>query len=96
LIAYVVVGRILIWALQNTPLLDGARKHQKVQQLLECDFCLGCWVYAILALWFRPQVVSNKLPRGVFCATTGLVVSFATHLARIGWEERFGNAIHSS
>lgn len=38
----------------------------------------------------------EKLPKGVQCAATGLVVSFATHLARIGWEERFGHAIHSS
>lgn len=96
MIAYIVVGRILIWALQNTPLLDGARKYPKIQELLNCDFCLGVWVFSILAWWFRPSVMPEKLPKGVQCAATGLVVSFATHLARIGWEERFGHAIHSS
>jgi hypothetical protein len=96
LIDYIVVGRILIWALQNTPLLDGARRHPKVQELLNCDFCLGVWVFSILAIWFKPGIIPKKLPWSVQCAATGLVVSFATHLARIGWEVRFGNAIHSS
>lgn len=84
MIAFVVVGRILLWALQTTPLLDEVRKFRKLQELLNCDFCLGFWVYSILAIWFDPQVVPKKLPWGVRCAVTGLVVSFITHLARIG------------
>jgi hypothetical protein len=95
-IAFVVVGRILIWALQTTPLLDRVRRVPKLQELLDCDFCLGFWVFSILALLYRPRVLSNEAPTGVQCVLTGLVTSFATHVARIGWEVRFRDAVHSA
>ena len=97
MVAYLVVGRILIWAMQQTPLLDGLRKYTKLQELLDCDFCLGCWVYALLALLFQPRLLTDNEVRYPLAraATTGLLTSFVFHLVRLGWEVKF-NAVRDT
>lgn len=95
LIAYLVAGRVLVWALGWTPLLDPLRKYKKVQELLECDFCLGFWVYSLLAFFFKPRIVKEVKTPVVREFITGLLVSFAVHVFRVGWEVRF-NAVRKA
>ena len=65
-------------------------KHELLQELYNCDLCLGFWVYLALALFTKDinvEHIKNKYA-GKF-----VVVSFATfimHLISTGWDELFG------
>lgn len=87
-IVYTLIGRILIWALSTTPLFDDVRGgHPKIQELLNCDFCLGFWVYSFLAVVFDLHLDEKRQVR--MYPLIGLLTSFVMHLFTIGWKEKF-------
>lgn len=93
LIVFAVVGKLLVWTIQTS---GPTRRIWKQSELLaefgECDFCVGCWVYSILAWLFGVNVLS---PLTVFypvltAIMNGILVSFAVHLASVGWKAKWG------
>lgn len=88
--SFLLVGRLFIWIAQIAGALRWFWKlHPLLEELRECDLCLGVWVYLFLAcVWpmdfglFRYTAVLSQL-------VVGAVSSFAMHLLRLGWNVRF-------
>ena len=93
-VIYLFIGRLIIWTLQNFPLArlpsvgvlfsgDGG-----LAKLVECDFCLGFWVYFGLAFAFKIDLLDYHIAI-VSEAITGLLSSFMMHIFMIGLKEKF-------
>ena len=81
----VILGKLLIYLSQKA-----GSNLRSLQKLLQCDLCLGVWVYAILSglfqirlledVYFYVPVVSEVI--------TGCVISYLVHLLSIGFREK--------
>lgn len=91
LLVYWAIGRLLIWFTQINGLLEPVKKlHPKIEQLINCDLCLGFWVYLVLNICFSVVIVeTNFLP--VDLILNAMLSTFVMHLIRLGWDVRFGN-----
>lgn len=90
LVAFAVLGRLVTWTLQtNGLILPLIRRSAKFTELFECDFCLGFWVFSLLAWVFGLNLLAPIYIPVLSEATTGLFASFVAHLARLGWEAKF-------
>lgn len=86
-----VLGRLIIWALQTSgPMRRLWDLHPFLQELGECDFCLGFWVYLVLAWVMGIDILEPDYFPIVSEITTALALSFGVHLARVGWSMNFG------
>lgn len=91
--AFLLIGRLLIWLTQTNGLIEPLwSKHEKLQELRECDLCLGFWVYLAMAIfqWRKPI---ERYPRPVEFGILAAVSTFAMHLIRLGWGLKFGSVI---
>jgi len=89
-IAFGVLGRLLIWTLQTNGLLSPLFSlSAKLRELRACDFCLGFWVFGPLAYLFGLNLLYPIYVPVLSEILTGLVASFISHLARLGWETKF-------
>ena len=93
IIAYIAVGRLLIWILQNASLSKKIYlKSSFLTELFGCDFCLGCWIFTLVGflldynLFESIEIVWHFL--GIIM--TAIIVSFVTHLAVIGFRSQYG------
>jgi hypothetical protein len=96
LVAYLLVGRLVIYALQKFPFqkiyLVGRlfREGGFLEQLFDCDFCLGFWVYTGLAFIFEINFLQEYFYVFILSeALTGVIASFLMHLITIGWKDKF-------
>jgi len=90
-IVFGVLGRLAIWTLQVNGLVGPIfNLHPKLRELRECDFCLGFWVFGLLAWALGRNLLEPTYIPVLSEALTGLVASFLAHLARLGWESKFG------
>lgn len=91
LITCLVLGRLAVWTIQTngltSPLFD---LHTKLQELRDCDFCLGVWVFTGLAMALGINLLEPLYLPVLSEALTGLALSFGVHLAMLGWEMKFG------
>jgi hypothetical protein len=93
-VIFLLVGRLIIWTLQNFPLaklpsigvLFGEDKG--LAKLVECDFCLGFWVYFGLAFAFKINLLDFNVAV-ISEALTGLLAAFIMHIFMIGLKEKF-------
>lgn len=87
---YLTAGRLLTWLLQINGLTRPIwNSHPTLQELSECDLCLGFWVYLFLALFVKGATFglwSWPTDRLVLAALSAL----GAHLLRIGWDNKFG------
>lgn len=91
LVGMLALGRLLIWAAQTaTPMQMIWRLHPLLTELGECDFCLGFWVYFVLAVVLHVNLLDPFYFPFVAEVVTAVAVSFGVHLARIGWTMKFG------
>ena len=89
-IAFGVLGRLVVWTLQVNGLIAPIfNLHPKLQEMRQCDFCLGFWVFSLLAWAFTRNLLDPIYVPILSESLTGLVASFVAHLARIGWESKF-------
>jgi len=90
-IALVITGRLVIWVLQTNgltkPILE---KHPKLKELVGCEFCLGCWVFMALSWALKANILEPVYVPGLCEFVTGITISFAVYLGRLGWNDRFG------
>jgi hypothetical protein len=91
LIAYAVVGRLLIWVWQTSgPTTRIWKLHPFLTEQAECDFCVGCWVYIALAFVFQQNFLAPVYVPVLSEFVTGLIASFVAHIASIGWRSNWG------
>lgn len=88
------LGRLAVWTIQINGLIDWFFSlHPKLKELRECDFCLGFWVFTGLAFALGTNITEPVYIPVLSEALTGLAVSFGVHLARLGWESKFGGIV---
>jgi len=93
-LVYILVGRLFIFLLQKAPYKSLFIKWSFLQELFECDLCLGVWVFTFLAFFIDVNLFSFYVPvlsQLIIGSGTSLIV----HLLRIGWQEKFGTIIVS-
>lgn len=86
------LGKLLIFTIQKYPLTEKLREiHPFIRDGLDCDFCLGCWVYLFLAWVFGMNIFEGYLPYIPLITELlgGIVISFIMHLISIGWRDKF-------
>ena len=91
LLAMIVVGRLVVWLAQTSgPTKRLWKWHPLLTDLGDCDLCLGCWVFPLLAWALGVNLLEPIYVPVVSEVVTGWLVSFGVHLARLGWQEQFG------
>jgi len=90
-IFYAGTGRIVIFFSRKF-LLNRFVKQGYFRELLECDLCLGFWVYALLSYLFDVNL-AEFLPVVISQALTGMIMSFIMYLVVAGWNAKFSNII---
>ncbi len=85
------IGRLVVYALQvnglTRPLFS---RYAKLEELVDCDFCLGFWIFSFLAWVLGINLLAPVYVPVLSETMTGLMASFFVHLARIGWTSKFG------
>jgi hypothetical protein len=91
LVAVLVLGRLITWAFQTSgPTKRIWSLHPLLEELGECDFCLGFWVYLGLLFIVRVNLLDPYYVPVASEIVTAVAFSFGVHLARIGWSMKFG------
>jgi len=93
-LVYILVGRLFVYLLQKSPYHKLIYKWRFLQELFECDLCLGVWVYTFLSFFVNVNMFSFYVPilsELIIGSGTSLIV----HLLRIGWQEKFGTIVIS-
>ena len=90
LIIAIVLGRLFIWVIQTNGLTRRIwKRHPILTELGECDFCLGVWVFTLLAWKMGVNFLEPDYYPLLSEFFTGIALSFGVHLARIGWTASF-------
>lgn len=101
------VGRLLIWLLQSNGLTRRLvawkaptllelplRSPTWCAELIDCDLCLGFWVYLIALIVSGPQTAIFGLWPGWFeVFVLAAISTFIMHLVVIGWKQKFTTTI---
>jgi len=102
LIAYALIGRLLIWTIQTSTLTLAIKGIAKIltdalvadsdfwDEFWKCDFCIGFWVFLPLTFMFEINIMEPLYFVFWSEAITALVASFVVHLARLGWTSKWG------
>ena len=91
LLTWLGIGRLIVYTIQINGLTSQLFSiHPKLEELRDCDFCLGFWVFSLLAWAFGINLLAPVYIPVLSEAATGLIASFFVHLVRIGWTTKFG------
>ncbi len=91
LLTLVAVGRLVVWLLQTSgPTKRIWRLHPLLEELADCDLCMGCWVFPLGAWLLSVNLLDPVYVAVVSEILTGWLVAFGVHLARLGWQSKFG------
>ena len=91
IVSMAVLGRLLVWVFQTSgPTKRIWKLHSLLAEFGECDFCLGCWIYALLAWLFSINLLEPIYVPALSEIITGIAFSFISHLAAMGWKARWG------
>lgn len=86
---YLAAGKLLTWLLQVNGLTRPLWKsHPMLEELSECDLCLGFWVYLGLGFSLKEKW-AGLWPWRVSVVILAAMTSFIAHLLRIGWQAKF-------
>jgi hypothetical protein len=90
LLVWLLFGRLVTYTIQVNGLTRPIFSlHTKLEELRDCDFCLGFWVFSLLAWAFGINLLDPVYIPGLSEVLSGLAASFAVHLARLGWNDKF-------
>lgn len=88
--AFLLIGRLLIFYVQKAPYLNFLKKWAFWKELLECDLCLGWWVYFGLSIGMREVWLNDIFLIPVFSEfITASIASFVMWLIADGWNNKF-------
>ena len=98
-VIYALVGRIIVFLLQKFPKhklpFIGRRLFREgelLDELFDCDLCLGFWVYFGLAFFVDVNIANVDVPV-VSEFIAGAVTTFIVHIFSVGWNSKFQNYI---
>lgn len=85
------LGRLFTWLLQVAGIVQPLwGLDPLLMELSECDLCLGFWVYLGLYAIGGFRFLGLDWPGLVEWVSLAAISSFASHLLRLGWHDRFG------
>lgn len=89
--AFGLIGTLIIWTIQQFPLTHYlSSKWVLLEKLFNCRFCLGVWVFWILAILFDMNLLDGTFYVPIFShLVTGVCMSFIMYLIGMGWNARF-------
>ncbi len=96
-VIYALVGKIVIFLLQKFPkhtlpfIGKLFREGKFLEELFNCDLCLGFWVFSGLAFLFDVNIIGEVPILSEFI--TGAVTTFIVHIFSVGWNSKFQNII---
>lgn len=94
-IIYGGLGKLLVFILQKfpftkLPLIGKLFEGEFLKNLFSCDLCLGVWVYWILAILLRVNILDTFEYIPVFSEfCTAVFMSFVVWLISEGWNTKF-------
>ena len=93
--AYAAIGKLLIWTVATAgpfqPVWNFLESRwPKFQEMHECHWCIGVWVYSILACLMRVDILDNLTYSIIGYIITGIVTSFIVQCVSFGLESWFG------
>ena len=98
-ILYGLIGKLVIFLGQKAPyqqiigsLIGNEQVRGFLQDLFDCDLCLGVWVYTLLSWIMKINMYHFYVPV-VSEFLTGMSMAFLAHLISIGWKEKFSTII---
>lgn len=92
-LAYFVVGELLIWLGQTTTLPKKVWSRSSfLTELFECDVCLGTWIFGLLSPIFHVTIVSSGVLLVDYIVTAPIVAILA-HIFMIGFGTKFGTTV---
>jgi len=85
---YLAVGRLFIYLLRLFPLaVRILEKNKDTEKLLNCDLCIGVWIYTFLAWTMNIHIIQHS--NVISYLVTGSVSSFIMYLLKRGWDQEF-------
>ena len=96
-VIFALVGKIIIFLLQKFPkpklpfIGKLFREGGLLDELFECDLCLGFWIYFGLAFIFEIDIGIDVPVLSEFII--GAVTTFVVHVFSVGWSTKFQNFI---
>lgn len=84
----VVLGRALLYTIQNVAGKLVIRP-KFFEQLVSCDFCLGCWLFFGLMWVFDQRIIGIPHIPILSHFLLGILVSLVVHVFVIGWKTKF-------
>ena len=93
--AYAAVGKLLIWTVQTSgpfrPIWSFLEaRWPKIEEMHECGWCVGCWVYTALAYLLQVSMLGDLTYSLIGCIITGIVTSFLMQALSFGLQNWFG------
>lgn len=91
LLVFLGIGKLFLYLFQKSPIPRYFKGTLK--ELVECDLCLGFWIYLVLGVMLHQDIdekIKNKI---VSKLATASVSTFVMHLLSIGWREKFSTYI---
>ena len=91
------IGKVCIYTIQKFVVTNELVKQIKMpflNQLFNCNFCLGVWVYVFIASVFHVVLFRSVFYCPVISElATGAMVSLVVHLFSIGFQDFFGTLV---
>jgi archaellum biogenesis protein FlaJ (TadC family) len=93
--AYAAIGKLLVWCVQTAGPFEPVwafleSRWSKFEDMHECGWCVGAWVYTILAFLFQLDILDNLTYSVVGYIITGIVTSFLVQCISFGLQSWFG------
>lgn len=93
--AYAALGKLLIWTIQTAGPFQPVWSYlesrwPKFSEMHECGWCIGCYVYPILAYLLRLDILDNLTYSVIGYILTGIVTSFLVQCVSFGLQSWFG------
>lgn len=95
-VAFLLIGKIMIFLWQSFPLPTKLENIQVIHKLHSCDLCSGVWLFGLLSYFMGLSLLTmlgfSYIPV-VSELVTGGVVSFVVHIFSIGWKDKFSSEL---
>lgn len=95
-LAYLLVGKLLIYLWQQFPLPTRLENIPSIHKLHFCDLCSGVWLYGLLSFFMGVSLLTLlgfSYTPVVSELVTGGAVSFIVHIFSIGWKDKFSSEL---
>jgi hypothetical protein len=94
-----VIARFVVWVIQtqkiSTYLLAPlTNRYPKLQELIDCDFCLGFWVTLFLSKGLAINLLEEYRQPLLTYPLSALVLSFILHIFVSGLTQKFSTIVY--